>query len=103
VLAGLPMAMTDQPREREVAGLYGLEAKQSESLVECVQAAVWDSTPVSGADFRDQLGITCAMREVPAPELDDDAVTRLIDRVRQVSREWQALAVGAAMEFELAP
>jgi len=103
VLAGLPMAMTDQPREREVAGLYGLEAKQSESLVECVQAAVWDSTPVSGADFRDQLGITCTMREVPAPELDDDAVTRLIDRVRQVSREWQALAVGAAMEFELAP
>ncbi len=101
VLAGLPMALTDQPREREVAGLYGHEAKQSESLVECVQAALWDSTPVDPEDFREQLRVTCAMREIPAPALDDATVSRLIDRVRQASQEWQALAVGAAMEFDL--
>jgi hypothetical protein len=101
VLSGLPMAMTDQPRERENAGLYGVEAKQSESLVECVQAAVWDSAPVPADYFREQLGITCAMRNVPAPELDDVAVARLIDRVRGVSQDWRALAVGEAMEFSL--
>src|SRR4249919_3324648 len=37
VLSGLPMAMTDQPRVSENAGLYGIEARQTESLVECVQ------------------------------------------------------------------
>jgi hypothetical protein len=101
VLSGLPMAMADQPRERENAGLYGVEAKQSESLVECVQASVWDSTPVSAEYFREQLGITCGMRKVPAPELDDATVARLIDRVRRASQEWRALAVGEAMEFDL--
>jgi hypothetical protein len=102
VLSGLPMAMTDQPRERENAGLYGTEAKQSESLVECVQAAVWDSTPVSAEYFREQLRITCAMREIPAPVLDDEAVTLLVDRVRLASQEWRELAAGEAMEFVLA-
>ena len=101
VLSGLPMAMTDQPRERENAGLYGLEAKQSESLVECVQAALWDSTPVAPDDFREQLRITCAMRAVPAPVLDDAAVSALIERVRVVSRQWGALAAGEVMEFVL--
>jgi hypothetical protein len=101
VLSGLPMAMTDQPRERENAGLYGEEAKQSESLVECVQAAVWDTTPVSADYFREQLAITCAMRAVPAPPLDDLAVTNLIDRVRQASQQWQALPAGGAMEIRL--
>jgi hypothetical protein len=101
VLSGLPMAMTDQPRERENAGLYGIEAKQSESLVECVQAAVWDSTPVSADYFREQVRITCAMREIPAPDLDDAAVASLIKRVRDASQEWQALPAGEAMEFFL--
>ena len=101
VLSGLPMAMTDQPRERENAGLYGIEAKQSESLVECVQAAVWDSTPVSSAYFREQARITCEMRDVPAPELDDTDIVQLIDRVRRASQEWQALPAGEAMEFVL--
>jgi len=102
VLSGLPMAMTDQPRERENAGLYGIEAKQSESLVECVQAAVWDSTPVSPEYFREQMGITCGMRQVPAPVLDDAAVAALIDRVRQASEEWRALPAGGTMEIILA-
>ena len=102
VLSGLPMAMTDQPRERENAGLYGIEAKQSESLVECVQAAVWDSTPVSAEYFREQVRITCAMREIPAPELDDKTVASLIERVRAASQEWGALPVGESMEFFLA-
>jgi hypothetical protein len=101
VLSGLPMAMTDQPRERENAGLYGVEAKQSESLVECVQAAVWDSTPVSADYIREQLAITCAMRAVPAPQLDDGAVANLIDRVRQASEQWKALPAGEAMEIHL--
>lgn len=99
VLSGLPMAMTEQPRERENAGLYGIEAKQSESLVECVQAALWDSTPVSGAGFREQLRVTCAMRDVPPPALTDADISLLVDRVRGASQDWQALAVGAAMEF----
>lgn len=99
VLSGLPMAMTEQPRERENAGLYGIEAKQSESLVECVQAALWDSSPVSGADFREQLRVTCAMRDVPPPALTDDDISLLVDRVRCASQDWQALAVGAALEF----
>jgi hypothetical protein len=102
VLSGLPMAMTDQPRVRENAGLYGIEAKQSESLVECVQAAAWDSTPVSADYFREQLRITCAMREIPAPVLDDDAVASLVERVRRASQEWRELAAGDAMEFDLA-
>ncbi len=102
VLSGLPMAMTDQPRERENAGLYGIEAKQSESLVECVQAALWDSTPVSPDDFREQLRITCAMREVPAPALDDAVVARLVERVRRASDDWRRLAAGETMEFLLA-
>jgi len=101
VLSGLPMAMADQPRERENAGLYGVEAKQSESLVECVQAAVWDSTPVSADYFREQVRITCAMRDIPTPALDDDTVALLIERVRNASREWQALPAGEAMEFSL--
>jgi hypothetical protein len=101
VLSGLPMAMTDQPRERENAGLYGVEAKQSESLVECVQAALWDSGALAADDFREQLRITCAVRDVPAPDLDAAAVATLIERVRDASREWQALPVGAAMEFQL--
>ncbi len=101
VVSGLPMAMTDQPREREQAGLYGLEARQSECLVECVQAALWDSTPVVLDDFREQLRVTCAMREVPAPDVDDAGVLRLVDRVRRASRQWQALVAGEAMEFTL--
>ena len=101
VLSGLPMAMADQPRERENAGLYGVQAKQSESLVECVQAAVWDSAPVSPAYFREQARITCEMRDVPAPELDDTDIVQLIDRVRRASQEWQALPAGEAMEFVL--
>ena len=101
VLSGLPMAMTDQPREREIAGLYGTEAKQSESLVECVQAAVWDSTPVSAEYFREQACITCAMRGISAPELDDETIARLIDRVRQASQAWRELAAGEALEFFL--
>src|SRR5207344_3500850 len=89
VMAGLPMALTDQPRERENAGLYGIEAKQSESLVECVQAALWDSTPVSADDFREQLRVTCAMRAIPAPQMDDETVARLIDAVRRASDDWR--------------
>ena len=99
VLSGLPMAMTDQPRERENAGLYGTEAKQSESLVECVQAAVWDSSPVSADYFREQLGITCGMRGIPAPALDDKKVALLIERVRIASQDWHALPAGEAVEF----
>ena len=102
VLSGLPMAMADQPRERENAGLYGSEAKQSESLVECVQAALWESAPVSADDFREQLRITCAMRRISAPPLDDDAIARLIGRVRRASDDWRALAAGEAMELLLA-
>ena len=102
VLSGLPMAMTDQPRERENAGLYGIEAKQSESLVECVQAALWESTPVLANDFRAQLRITCTMRDVPAPRLADETIARLIDGVRRASDAWRTLAAGETMEFLLA-
>lgn len=101
VLSGLPMAMTDQPRERENAGLYGVEAKQSESLVECVQAAVWDSAPVSFEYFREQASITCAMRGVPSPVLDDEAVRLLVENVRGASEAWRTLPVGESIEFLL--
>lgn len=101
VVSGLPMAMTDQPRERERVGLYGLEAKQSESLVECVQAALWDSAPVIGNDFRELLRVTCEIRQIPAPVLDDATVQHLVDVLRDASRQWQALPPGQAMEFRL--
>lgn len=101
VISGLPMALTDQPRERENAGLYGLEAKQSESLVECVQAALWDAAAIVANDFRELLRVTCDMRGIVAPTLDDDSVLLLVERVRQASREWQELAIGGIVEFDL--
>jgi len=101
VLSGLPMAMADQPRERENAGLYGVQAKQSESLVECVQAVAWDSTGVSADDFREQLRITCEMRAVPTPSLDDAMVERLIAGVRRASDDWRELPVGESVDFLL--
>jgi hypothetical protein len=57
---------------------------------------------VSADYFREQLRITCAMREIPAPVLDDDAVASLVERVRRASQEWRELAAGDAMEFDLA-
>ena len=66
-----------------------------------MQAALWDSAPVVSSDFRALLKVTCDMRGIVAPTLADDTVQTLVERVRQVSREWQGLAIGGIVEFDL--
>jgi hypothetical protein len=79
------------------------QALQAESLVECFQAELWNDFQPS-ENFIEILHITCQQRNVPIPKiLQTEQLNRVRSRLQDFSRQWQALAMGAALEVEFTP
>ena len=74
-----------------------VQALQSESLVECLQAEQWGGA--TGPDtFRETLAITCARRHVAPPALDVADLHRLRKALREFGAAWRPLPPGGSLE-----
>ncbi len=81
----------------KIAGLKNIQARQSESLVECLQAEQWGGAadPVT---FAETLLITCRHRGVPAPDLNDAELAGLRVALREFGAAWRPLQPGQSLE-----
>ncbi len=76
-----------------------VELLQAERLVECFEAALWDSH-LDVATFQSVAAVACESSHVPAPALPDDVIRAVDAEVRTMTREWGALAVGERLSFD---
>ena len=74
-----------------------IQALQSESLVECLQAEQWGGAadPVT---FAETLVITCRRRGVPPPDITADELDALRVALREFGAAWRPLGEGQSLE-----
>ena len=71
-----------------------------ERLVEVFQGDAWSGGDSDPADMLDLYQVTCRARECPPLPLAPADVLAVRDRIEALDRQWQALAVGDALELE---
>ncbi len=74
-----------------------VEALQSESLVECLQAEQWGGA-ADPATFTATLAITCRRRHVTSPVLTPADLARVRLALREFGAAWRPLAPGKSLE-----
>lgn len=74
-----------------------IQALQSESLVECLQAEQWGGA-TDPATFAETLVITCRRRAVPPPDITAEEIAALRTALREFGAAWRPLASGQSLE-----
>ena len=74
-----------------------IQALQSESLIECLQAEQWGGT-VDPATFAHNLIIACRRHGVPPPDVTADEIAAVRTALREFGAAWRPLPVGGALE-----
>ncbi len=74
-----------------------IQALQSESLVECLQAEQWGGA-ADPATFAETLVVTCRHRSVPPPDITADELEALRTALREFGAAWRPLAAGRSLE-----
>lgn len=74
-----------------------IQALQTESLVECLQAEQWGGA-VDPATFAETLIVTCRRRGVPPPDITADELTRVREALRDFGAAWRPLIPGQSLE-----
>jgi len=74
-----------------------IQALQSESLVECLQADQWSGAS-DPARFAETLIATCRRRAVPPPDIDAEELARVRVALRDFGAAWRPLLPGQSLE-----
>lgn len=74
-----------------------VQALQSESLVECLQAEAWGGA-ADVETFSATLATTCRQRRVPPPVLNAAELTRVRQALREFGAAWRPLGPLAVLE-----
>ena len=74
-----------------------IQALQSESLIECLEAEQWGGS-VDPATFAYTLIATCRRRGVPPPDVTAEELTGVRTALREFGAAWRPLAVGGVLE-----
>ncbi len=74
-----------------------VQALQSESLVECLQAEQWGGA-TDPETFHETLAITCRRRHVPPPRVSAEELEKIKAALRAFGAEWRALNPGQFLE-----
>lgn len=74
-----------------------IQALQSESLVECLQAEQWGGA-ADPATFAETLVVTCRRRAVPPPDITIEEIDALRAALREFGAAWRPLAPGRSLE-----
>lgn len=74
-----------------------IQALQSESLIECLQAEQWGGT-VDPALFAHNLIVACRRRGVPPPDITPDEIAAVRTGLREFGAAWRPLPAGGALE-----
>jgi hypothetical protein len=74
-----------------------IQALQSESLIECLQAEQWGGA-AEPATFADILAATCRPRGVPAPTISAADLERVRLALREFGAAWRPLPPGQSIE-----
>ncbi|MEI6466957.1 MAG: hypothetical protein WCQ89_19680 [Verrucomicrobiota bacterium] len=96
--------------DRLTAELHGPNAKragpprarQSEALVECLQANQWGGA-TEATPFKKVLGAACRRRGVKPPVIDATTLTALRAAIRAFGAAWRPLNPGQSLERTFAP
>jgi hypothetical protein len=74
-----------------------VQARQTESLIECLQAEQSDG-PSDPAAFAENLVATCRRRGVPPPDIMAEELDTVRRALRDFGAAWRPLPPGAALE-----
>ena len=74
-----------------------IQALQTESLVECLQAEQWGGA-ADPATFAETLVLTCRRRGVPPPDITAEELVRVRDALREFGAAWRPLGPGQSLE-----
>ena len=91
-------------RDGEPAGFRMVPEAESdgvERLVEVFQGDAWSGGDSSPEDMLDLYRVTCAARECPALPVGIDDLVSVRDTIRELDKQWQALAIGESMSLRL--
>lgn len=89
--------LTAKLHGQKIDGAQNVQALQSESLVECLQAEQWGGAadPVT---FTATLAVTCRRRHVAPPALTPADLARVRLALREFGAAWRPLAPGKSLE-----
>jgi hypothetical protein len=91
-------------RDGEAADFHMAPESESdgvERLVEVVQGDAWSGSASPPADMLDLYLVTCDARQCPPLAVTADDIVAIRTRIAELDREWQALAIGQSLGFEL--
>ncbi len=76
------------------------ESDGVERLVEVFQGDGWSGWSSAPADMLDLYQVTCDARQCPPLAVKADDIEAVRQRILELTREWQAVAVGKSMTLE---
>ena len=71
---------------------------QAERLVECFEAELWGGAS-DGDTLRSVAGEACASSHVPMPDLTDERIGEIRNRIQEFAARWMAAPQGARFDF----
>jgi hypothetical protein len=77
------------------------ESDSVERLVEVFQGDEWSGGNSSASEIIEMYRLTCTARQCPALPIDDSAVHAVKTSIADLTRRWQAIAVGGSLQLEL--
>jgi hypothetical protein len=72
-----------------------------ERLVEVFQGDEWSGGNSSASEIIEMYRLTCTARQCPALAIDDSAVQAVKATIADLTRRWEAIAVGSSLHLEL--
>lgn len=75
-----------------------VELLQAERLVECFEAELWGG-PSDPATFRDVAQSACEASHVPLPDLDDQAIGTVREKIAALRAQWVPAPAGHSFGF----
>jgi len=98
IARGLPLErVTAKLHDSRIAWSKNVQALQSESLVECLQAEQWGGA-ADPATFAETLVVSCRRRGVPPPDITADELDRVRVALREFGAAWRPLGPGQSLE-----
>jgi hypothetical protein len=90
-------AVTVKHRGRELEWQKATQARQAESLVECLEAEQWGG-PNDPATFAEKLVLACRRRGVAPPDVTPEEVEQVRGKLRAFGAAWRPIAPGESLE-----